>query len=161
MIRADIENGVDLEKLEELGEVVLESAPIRISDDVVPQTIDELSDHPKNLRQPAIFGVAFGAPRAKLSRELGISRLGSRRMRHCIVFGGHEQPPYINDDIVQRHTMRLLSPGIADDETAQIVERVERCSDCSFERVCERGGKVFWRKTGDFRHRRVGHYFSL
>jgi hypothetical protein len=119
-----------------------QSAPMRISDDVVPQPIDELSDHQENLRQPAIFGVAFSAPRADLSRELGIARLSGGRMRHCIVFGGHEQPPYSDDDIVQRHTVRLLSPGIADDEAAQMVERVERCSNSSFERRCERGRKV-------------------
>lgn len=152
MVGADVENGVDLQKIEELREVVLESAPIRISDDVVPQTIDELSDHPENLRRPAIFGITFGAPRANLSRELGVARLGSGRMRNCIVLGGHEQPPYSNDDIVQRHAVRLLSPRIADDEAAQMVERVERCSNSSFERVCERGRKVFWGKTGIFWH---------
>jgi hypothetical protein len=115
--------------------MVLESPPIRISDDVVPRTIYKLSDHAENLRQPAVFGVAFGAPRAKLSGELGVSRLCRAETRHCIVFGSHEEPPYGNDDVIQRHPVRLLSSSKANDQAAQIVERVERCSQCSFERL--------------------------
>jgi hypothetical protein len=118
MVRADVENSIDAEKCEELRKVVLESAPIRIFDDVVPQAIDELSNHAGNLRRPSRFGVAFGTPGPNLSCELGVARLRSRRMGDGIVFGVHEQPPYGDDDIVQRHAVRLLSPGIAEDEAA-------------------------------------------
>jgi hypothetical protein len=73
-------------------------------------------------------------------------------MRHCIILGSHQQPPHSNDDIVQRYTARLLSPSIADDEATQVVKRIKRCSNGSFERVCERGRKVFRGKSGVLWH---------